>query len=321
MLCTAAFGGGVCRQLIRRVLSSCKPCWLAEPQLVADISSKLLADLQQLLPSQPASEPTVAGPQDVAVAPAAAAGDDDAQFVRKGAGPEAGECGVGSEADTAPQQQLEQDEQQHQEQQHKFVALLSCLVAILHAAGRLPHCQGLLADTATLMAIAHDRCCAASSSSSTEAVTTLASLMLVLWQSIASAHVADEAVAAAATASEGGDNVAESSAAAAAAGNNRGKLEGGAGEAGATCEAAAAGSSSRMPDMLWQAWAAVVRTLHLPLLSGDGAVGLLESVSSAVAGLADVQQAGQQWLQLVHSLPARLFDDTLHLRCAPFPQL
>jgi hypothetical protein len=326
-----------CRQLISRVLASCKSCWLAEPQLAADVSTKLLADLRQLLPP----------PQPPAAAAAATTSTDTKRQETEHSA-RSDELKDSTSVEEAPrehadqvldeQQQQQQGEGDSQEQQQKFLALLSCLVAILHAAGSLPSCQNLVADAAALMATAHERCCVESDAAASaaavaacEAAASLASLMLVLWQSTAADAAAGAAAArhesseqavssggaAAATLEavqddSSGDSAELSSAAeidnssisssTAAQKSTQDESSGKATELASSAECSSCSSSSSTAAVVFSsAWAAVLRTLKLQQLSKEDATALLDSMSKAVEGLHTLskqqQQQQQQWLQ------------------------
>jgi hypothetical protein len=288
------------------VLASCKACWLAEPQLVRDVSSKLLADLQQLLPPLPAADEATT---------ASAAADSRQQQQRnekhEHKPKEPAPATSTAEDDSSEQVQDEQQEEvDRQEQQQKFMALLSCLVAILHAAGGLPSCRGLVGDAAALMAMAHERYSlnSAEDVSACEAAASLASLMLVLW------HAAAGDVAA-------------------------GAATGGRSDSDVTAAGVQGSSSSSsgtvVAGVFDRAWAAALRTLRLELLSNEDAVVLLDSMGKAISALCMLSkqqqqqqpqpgEAGEQqqqetqqqeWLQsLCLTLPVQLFSDTVHLR-------
>eukprot|EP00775_Hariotina_reticulata_P008457 gene8457-8641_t len=164
------------RQLVTRVLYACKPCWLAEPQLVLDVGSKLQADLQQLMMS---------------LTPSAADQVLD-HHADDGAMQAAAVTGVDAPTD----QQGSKDQEQQ-----KFLALLSCLVAILRAAAGMLAIQELLEHTAQLMISAHQKYIRQGipNADSCHVAAQLSCLMLALWQSNAAAVIA----AASATSSTG----------------------------------------------------------------------------------------------------------------------
>lgn len=205
--------------------------------MLQDVSSKLLADLQHQLPEAPAA----AAPGEVAQPGTAAAMSH-----------------------------------QDPEQRHRFLALLSCLVAILHAAVSQPRCVHVVNDTGTLLLTAHANYCEGSSAQgdfgSCSAAATVAALMLGLSCSMVAAAAAACGVSSAIAESSSSNSSPQSAASAAVAASE--------------ASSAAFPSASRGVALVLELWQASLQTLQLQQLTVDLAAGVLESLNNTLASVA-----------------------------------
>lgn len=323
-----------CRQLISRVLVALRPSWLAEPQLAAGVSSKLLNDLKQLLPAAVQPSPVAAAAP--AAAPAGSGATQAAPDSLSGEQPDA----VTAASADVPEQQPAQDEQgrpqiqQQQQQVQKMLALLSCFVAILKATCGTPGHQKLAGDAIDFLETAHERLCSLAAAAAAagdwpdstwaSAAASLADSMLALWEALgsdqltAASAAADSDGRAAATVADGradASNDTEGSLGESAAAGTA--HEAAASSAGVDVAIPAAGAAGATPALdvtavSHRAWTLVLDTLQLQLLSAEDAVGLLSSVSGALTwalavtgdssadghGLQEQQQHAQQQQQL-----------------------
>jgi hypothetical protein len=237
-------------------------------QLALDVGSKLLADVQHLLPQHPHPPPcgtdSTPAAEEVAEAAAAAAAPahqqtDCTSSAEQEGQPEAGQLAdaeaAGGGLGSLQQQALP-----------KLVTLLSCLAAIVRCVVSTRECRGLAADTAAFMETAHLRLTALAAAAEhsgaaaeagtgldcTSAAASIACTMEALWEAVASAAAA-----------------------------------GGEGDAGS------GGQPQQLAPLplLERCWPLVLQSLQLPLLTADDAAALLSSAARCTTHLADVEHA------------------------------
>lgn len=225
----------LCRQLLTGVLASCKPCWLAEPQLLQDVSSKLLVDLQQQLTAWTATS---------------------------------------QQAVTAAL-----DHGQQEQEQQKFLALLSCLVAILHAAMCEPGCQHVVMESASLLLSAH----ATYSQQSAErgewisclAAAAVADLMLTFSRSLIAASSTDTASAAANNSTPGPEDTATNDV-----------------SSSADTDQAVNSVQTLDTDVVLRMWCTATDTLTVPQLTAELAITVMTGLNNTLTMVATAAAAG-----------------------------
>lgn len=205
-------------------------------------------------------------------------------------------------------------QQQHWEQLHKLLVLLSCLVAILKATCDTPSARELVSGALELIEAAHSRVSAHAAAAATgdgwpdsswsAAATSLAGSMLALWEVVVLGHGGklSAATAAAAVSSSndatGATGVRDGSSADDRSGEQPGdgsqQVQDPAAEAvrspADTQQPASptAGAAGGMAAVSRRTWVLVLATLQLPLLPAEDAVGLLGSISRALTSASAV---------------------------------
>lgn len=283
------------RQLINKALVSLRPSWLSEPRGAADVGWKLLVDLKHLLPPPPA---TTAPSPPAAVVQAAA----EAEGAVAAAAP--------AEGAIAPDAVAAQSSPQFQDQVHKLLVLLSCLVAILKAMCDTPGSHALVSNALEFIETAHSRVSAHAAagvasrqpdSSWSAAATSLAGSMLALWEAVVSQPAGQGDTSAVAVEGSSKDGSSSSSTAETASVQQPDAADPAAAQEGigstkgaqpidpaSTTPVRTAARAIDLADMSQRTWALVLATLKLPLLPVEDAVGLLGSISRAMAAATGV---------------------------------
>jgi hypothetical protein len=311
----------LCRQLINKVLVALRPSWLSEPQLAADVGGKLLVDLKHLLPPKPpaAAQPTPS-------TTTASIGQDMPEPAAAGSGAAAGLSAAAASVSA-------QLGDQQQQQVHKLLVLLGCLVAILKATSDTSGVQELVSGAVDFIEAAHSCMCAHATAAAavgaqdsiwSSAATSLAGSMLALWEAVLGQGGSTAAAGEGSSSADGAvDQQAHVQQQGSAAAVKDEQAEGSASPAAAATPVADGAS------VMTRAWGIALATLQVPLLPAEDAVGLLGSISRALttalsgidkassssnhaaptAGMGNTSQGVRPGMHLTAVVPAQLAAD------------